>query len=195
MLNPLFGKILFLVGLVISIAIRMPHDKISKETKNIYSGKGVLEKVLLLLVILGGFLLPGLFIFTSTLSFADYSLSPLAFAGGLICLVMYLWLFYRSHADLGRNWSISLEVRENHELVISGVYRSIRHPMYTAIYFGMLSQALLLSNWIAGPSGFVVFTLMFIFRLRREEEMMVKQFGESYVEYGARTKRLIPGVW
>ena len=43
-MNPLFGKILFLVGMVASIAIRVPHDKISKETKNIYSGKGVLEK-------------------------------------------------------------------------------------------------------------------------------------------------------
>jgi len=195
MLNPLFGKILFLIGTVVSIGIRVPHDKISKETKNIYSGKDVLEKVLLLLMLLGGFLLPALFIFTSVLSFADYPLSPLAFTGGVISMMMYLWLFYRSHADLGRNWSVSLELRENHELVISGVYKAIRHPMYTAIFLGMASQAFLLANWIAGPSGFFVFTIMFAARLRREERMMAKQFGESYEEYRARTKRLIPGVW
>jgi protein-S-isoprenylcysteine O-methyltransferase Ste14 len=195
MLNPWLGKILFLVGMVISIAIRVPHDKISKETKNIYSGKGGLEKVLLLLMILGGFLLPGLFIFTSSLSVANYPLSPLAFSGGLVCMVIYLWLFYRSHADLGRNWSVSLELRENHELVISGVYSRVRHPMYTAIFLSMISQALILPNWIAGPSGFVAFTIMFAARLRREEQMMSGQFGKSYEDYQARTKRLIPGVW
>lgn len=193
--NPLFGKILFLIGIVSSIAIRVPHDKISKETKNIYSGKGVLEKILLLLMLLGGFLLPLLFIFTPLLSFADYSLSPAALTAGAICLVMYLWLFYRSHADLGRNWSVSLELRENHELVVSGVYRRVRHPMYAAIFFGTISQALFLSNWIAGPAGFAAFTLMFCFRLRREERMMSGQFGESYEEYRLRTKRLIPGLW
>ncbi|MFI5264659.1 MAG: protein-S-isoprenylcysteine O-methyltransferase [Candidatus Kapaibacterium sp.] len=194
-MNPLFGKILFLIGMVASIAIRVPHDKVSKATKNIYSGKDVLEKVLLLLVIVGGFLLPGLFIFTSTFSFADYALSPLSFGGGLVCMMMYLWLFYRSHADLGRNWSVSLELRENHSLVVSGVYKAIRHPMYTAIFLSMISQALFLANWIAGPSGFIVFTLMFCFRLHREERMMAGQFGKSYDDYRARTKRLVPKVW
>jgi protein-S-isoprenylcysteine O-methyltransferase Ste14 len=195
MLNPWFGKILFLIGMVASIAIRVPHDKISKETKNIYSGKDALEKTLLLLMLLGGFLIPFLYIFTSLLSFADHSLSPLAFAGGAICLIMYLWLFYRSHADLGRNWSVSLEVRESHELIDSGVYRNIRHPMYTAIFIGMISQAFLLANWIAGPAGFLAFAILFVFRLRREERMMSGEFGKSYEEYCQRTKRLIPGVW
>jgi protein-S-isoprenylcysteine O-methyltransferase Ste14 len=195
MLNPWFGKILFLIGMIASIAIRVPHDKISKETKNIYSGKDALEKILLLLMLLGGFLIPFLYIFTSLLSFADHSLSPLGFAGGAICLFIYLWLFYRSHADLGRNWSVSLEVRESHKLIVSGVYRNIRHPMYTAIFIGMISQVFLLANWIAGPAGFLAFAILFVFRLRREERMMSGEFGKSYEEYCQRTKRLIPGVW
>src|SRR4051812_11194238 len=106
-MNPLFGRILFFVGIVASIAIRVPHDKVSKETKNIYSGKDALEKILLLLMLLGGLLIPFVYIFSSLLSFADYPLSSLAFAAGAVCLIIYLWLFYRSHADLGRNWSIS----------------------------------------------------------------------------------------
>jgi protein-S-isoprenylcysteine O-methyltransferase Ste14 len=50
-----------------------------------------------------------------------------------MCLVIGLWLFYRSHADLGTNWSITLEIREQHRLITQGVYRRIRHPMYSAL--------------------------------------------------------------
>ena len=50
-----------------------------------------------------------------------------------MCFVIGLWLFYRSHADLGTNWSITLEVREGHRLITQGVYRGVSHPMYSAL--------------------------------------------------------------
>ncbi len=49
-------------------------------------------------------------------------------------MVAALWLFWRSHADLGRNWSQAFELRKGHELITHGVYRVVRHPMYAAIW-------------------------------------------------------------
>src|SRR5213593_2248640 len=95
--------------------------------------------------------LPVISIVSSLLSFADYGLHVLSFLLGIVCAAMGLWLFYRSHADLGINWSISLEIRKEHQLITRGVYQRIRHPMYMSIFLLVLAQAFLLSNWIAGP--------------------------------------------
>jgi protein-S-isoprenylcysteine O-methyltransferase Ste14 len=140
-------------------------------------------------------ILPLVAIFTSFLSFADYPLHPVAFTIGVVLLCPGLWLFYRSHADLGKNWSISLEIREDHRMVTSGVYRLIRHPMYTAIFLQAFAQLFLLSNWLAGPSCLLAFLLMFVLRVGREEQMMHKTFGPAYADYMNRTNRLIPYLW
>jgi protein-S-isoprenylcysteine O-methyltransferase Ste14 len=90
---------------------------------------------------------------------------------------------------------VTLEIRQNHGLVTDGIYRFVRHPMYSAYFLWALSQALLLPNWIAGPAGLVGFGTLFAFRVRREERMMLAAFGDAYAEYAARTKRIIPGVF
>lgn len=189
------GKTVFLLGLVVFVAIRVPHDKRSKESKIAESRKGALEATLLALIGIGGFLLPLVFIVSPLFSFADYPLRLLPLSGGIVCLGFSFWLFYRSHADLGTNWSNSLELRENHQLVISGIYKSIRHPMYASIFVYALAQALLLSNWIAGLGCLAAFVLMLVFRLRPEERMMLEKFGQPYQDYMERTKRFIPRIW
>ena len=116
-------------------------------------------------------------------------------ATGVICLVIGLWLFYKSHADLGTNWSVTLEVRERHRLITQGVYRRIRHPMYSALVLYSVGQALVIPNWVAGPSTGVAFAILISLRIHAEEKMMSETFGDEYAEYEARTKRLVPGVW
>jgi protein-S-isoprenylcysteine O-methyltransferase Ste14 len=113
----------------------------------------------------------------------------------VVCLAVGLGLFARSHADLGTNWSITLEVREKHQLVTQGIYRHIRHPMYLALLVYGLGQALVVPNWIAGPSYAVAMALLFALRFTREERMMLEEFGSDYDAYMRRTKRLVPGVW
>jgi len=114
---------------------------------------------------------------------------------GALLLAFGLYLFHRSHADLGTNWSITLELREEHELVTGGVYGRVRHPMYTALLVYSLGHALALPNWIAGPSYGVAIALLTAFRLGREERMMLDQSGTDYEAYMAGTNRLIPGIW
>ncbi len=194
-MNPLYGKALLFLGLIVTIVIRIPYDKRSASTKVEADFKTAREKLLLAVVAIGVMLLPLVFIFTPFLSFADHELEPVSFWLGAMLLGLNIWLFYRSHSDLGQNWSKTLEIREDHQLVTAGVYQKIRHPMYTAIFLYVFAQTLLLSNWIAGPAGFVAFSLMYLLRVGPEEEMMKSQFGEAYQSYVQRTKRLIPGVY
>lgn len=194
-MNSWFGNVAILANIVGTIAIRIPYAQQSKGMPVAGSKKGPLENALLGLMWIAMVVLPLLAIFTSVLSFGDYELQIPAFLFGVGCLCAALYLFYRSHADLGKYWSISLEIRESHKLITSGVYRSVRHPMYAAIFLQAIAQMFLLANWIAGPACFVAFLTMFALRVGVEERMMLEEFGEAYVSYKNRTKRLIPGLW
>jgi protein-S-isoprenylcysteine O-methyltransferase Ste14 len=148
---------------------------------------------LVLLSVAGlGFALPLVFIFSSWLSFADYELPDWAGWLGVGVFAAALALLWRAHADLGPNWSPFLELRDGHELVTSGVYRRIRHPMYAAHWLWGIAQALLLHNWIAGPGFLVLFLPLYLVRVPREERMMLERFGQGYREYMTRTGRIVP---
>ena len=88
----------------------------------------------------------------------------------------------------------SLDVRENHQLVTNGIYRRVRHPMYSAFWLWAVAQALLLPNWIAGFAGLAGFGTLFFGRIAREERMMLETFGDSYRAYMARTGRIFPTI-
>lgn len=193
-MNSWIGNTIFIISIIASIAIRVPHDKISQQTKVAWSRKDAREKLLLALVMIGMIFLP-IASFTPLLSFAQYPLHLAAVALGTFAMVLSLWLFYRSHADLGKNWSATLEIREGHQLVTGGVYKSVRHPMYSSIFLLAIGQLLLLPNWVAGPALLFAFALMFVSRMNTEEKLMLDQFGTEYESYRRRTKRLIPGVW
>jgi protein-S-isoprenylcysteine O-methyltransferase Ste14 len=104
-------------------------------------------------------------------------------------------MFFATHRALGRNWSVSLDVRQDHRLITEGVYRHVRHPMYTAFWLWAVAQALLLPNWVAGLSGLLGFGILYFLRVSQEEQLMLDTFGDDYRAYMARTKRLIPGVY
>jgi len=193
-MNLWIAKALVLAGTVLMMAIRAPYGRRSRIAKVATSYKTPLETGLLVLASVG-FFVPLVWVASPAFSFAEYALSTGPLVPGGMCLVIGLWLFYRSHADLGTNWSVTLEVREQHRLITQGVYRRIRHPMYLALALYSIGQALVIPNWVAGPSNLIAFAILFALRVRAEEKMMVEEFGDEYTAYSARTKRLIPGVW
>ena len=158
------------------------------------SRKGPRERVLLILMSIG-FVGPLLWVASPLLRFADRVLLPAPFAMGVVLIVAGLALLQRSHAALGKNWSITLELRENHQLVTRGLHRHVRHPMYSALLLYAVGLALALPNWLAGLSYLAAVIALVGLRLAPEEQMMLERFGEEYEAYMQRTKRLIPGVW
>jgi protein-S-isoprenylcysteine O-methyltransferase Ste14 len=193
-MNPWFAKAVILLASIVMVVIRAPHGQRSRTVPVAKSRKGPLEVVLLTIAWVA-FFLTLIWTVTPLFSFADYPLHPIPLVTGTVCLVLGLWLFHRSHADLGTNWSITLEVREKHQLVTHGVYRLVRHPMYLALFIYSAGQALVVRNWLVGPSYGVAMLLLFALRVGREERMMLEEFGKEYQAYMATTKRLVPFVW
>jgi protein-S-isoprenylcysteine O-methyltransferase Ste14 len=188
------SKAIFIALVIGWYLIRYKYARRSRRVKIVWSARGRLEAALLLTSLAGLGVVPLVYIFTGIPRFAAYSFQPLFAWLGLFFAIAALGVFHLTHRALGRNWSISLEVRENHELVTEGIYRRVRHPMYSAFWLWAIAQALLLPNWIAGSAGLAGFGILFFGRVAREERMLLETFGDRYRAYMARTGRVFPWI-
>ena len=175
--------------------LRYPAMRRARKTRTKRDERSATDMTLLGLAFLGLAAMPVTWRLTGWPAFADRPANGLVLAAGVIAGAGFLWLFRRSHHDLGRNWSVSLEVREDHQLVTKGVYAHVRHPMYTSFLLWGVMQALLISNWIAGLAGLLSVIVLVFGRYPREEAMMRETFGADYDAYCAKTARLVPGVF
>jgi len=96
-----------------------------------------------------------------------------------------------ARVHLGRNWSATVTVKQDHELIRTGPYAIVRHPIYTGVLFGFIGTALAIGQW-RGVLAVVIVFVAFWRKLRLEERWMSETFGEDYRGYRARTKALIP---
>ena len=116
-------------------------------------------------------------------------LLPFWLGAGVTIAGLLFAVWAREH--LGRNWSRSVTIKQDHELITSGPYALARHPIYTGILTGFLGMAIAISQ----VRGLVVFVLIFLalwIKLRMEEQWMRSQFGEAYATYARRTAALVP---
>jgi len=189
----IFTAIYFL-ALIIEIIIRVPLDRKRRQEKMSERRVTSQEQMLLGLLTLGGFIVPLIYAATNWLDFANYTLPAWAGWLGVLLTAGALFVFWRAHADLGLNWSPSLEIREKHELITRGIYGVIRHPMYASQWLLVIAQPLLLQNWIAGFLNFLVFIPFYLLRVKAEERMMLDSFGTQYQEYMENTGRVLPKI-
>jgi protein-S-isoprenylcysteine O-methyltransferase Ste14 len=188
------AALVWFAGLVGWYIIRYPFERKAKTIgvrKSLFDWR---ERSILAVAYLGLLVIPALYVLTGFPASLDRPFIPAIAWLGLVPLIGALWLFRRSHADLGRNWSITLQVRDRHVLVKTGVYRLIRHPMYSSFFLLGLTQMLLLPNWLTGISGVLGAGVLFAFRVLREERMMLESFGEQYRDYMTHTKRIVPWI-
>jgi protein-S-isoprenylcysteine O-methyltransferase Ste14 len=182
----------YFIALIIEIIIRVPLDRKRKQEKMSERRVTSQEQMLLGLLSLGGLVAPLIYTLTNWLDFADYTLPAWAGWLGVLLTAGALFVFWRAHADLGLNWSPSLEIREKHELITRGIYGVIRHPMYASQWLLVIAQPLLLQNWIAGFLNFLVFIPFYLLRVKAEEQMMLDSFGTQYQEYVKNTGGVLP---
>jgi protein-S-isoprenylcysteine O-methyltransferase Ste14 len=194
-MTPALAKAIFVLLEVGWYLIRHPHARRSRRTPVARSSYDGYEIVLLLISLSGLGIVPSIYVAIGLPRFADYAFHPTLAWLGLLIAIAALLLFHLTHRALGRNWSISLEMRADHALITEGIYRYVRHPMYSAFWLWAVAQALLLPNWIAGGAGIVGFGTLFFGRVSREERMMLETFGDEYRAYASRTCRIIPGVY
>jgi protein-S-isoprenylcysteine O-methyltransferase Ste14 len=103
-----------------------------------------------------------------------------------------IWLFIKSLSDLGRWWVPGQELKEDLEMVRTGAYFYIRHPMYAALLGISICQIFMIQNWIAGPISILLVTPFCIYQIKREENLLIKFFGDDYRDYIRNTGMLWP---
>lgn len=182
----------WLVCFITQLVIRIPFARRVRQNAIVTSRRDNSERIVLAAMFLFMMILPILHLATGLFGFAQYRLPDWAAVIGALLQLPFLWLFWRSHTDLGMNWSPGLELREEHKLVTVGVYGVIRHPMYLALWLSALAQPLLIQNWIAGILAVPAIAAMWYVRLPLEEEMMREKFGAEYDAYCAKTGRILP---
>ncbi len=121
--------------------------------------------------------------------FVPLSLWPVQAGLGLVVagLAFAIW----ARVLLGGNWSSDVTLKRDHELIVEGPYRWVRHPIYTGILIALAGSALALGEW-RGVLAVVLAGAAYWRKLRIEEAVMRRQFGEAYAEYAKRVPALIP---
>lgn len=193
MINTL-AIIVWCIGVVAWCAIRYPHQRRARKIQVAKHRRSTEERLLLSGTAVGLVGLPVIWLSTGWPSGLNYVAHPLLQIAGMICMLGFLMLFHAVHRQLGRNWSITLEIRDEHKLITDGLFRFVRHPMYTSFWLWGIAQALLLPNWLAGLAGVATVSALYFRRVAREEAMMRDAFGPQYDSYMQRTKRIIPWV-
>ena len=107
----------------------------------------------------------------------------------ILTVALFLWV----HHALGRNWSLSVVIKEEHSLVTTGPYRWVRHPMYTTFFVWGLAFFLLSANWMIGMA-FLGMNVVAAARAGKEEAALTEEFGDQYRAYMQRTGRFLPPI-
>jgi protein-S-isoprenylcysteine O-methyltransferase Ste14 len=127
----------------------------------------------------------------NALTYAAGSSALMGVVGVVLCaLGIGLAIWARTY--LGRNWGMPMSRKENPELVTSGPYAYVRHPIYTGMLIAMLGSAIGVTPFWSIP--LVLFGLYFVYSARKEEKLMMEQFPEQYAVYMRRTKMLMPFI-
>jgi protein-S-isoprenylcysteine O-methyltransferase Ste14 len=110
--------------------------------------------------------------------------------GLLFCIagaVIAVWSRYL----IGRNWSLSVQRKIEHELIQKGMYKIIRHPIYFGFLLLFIGNGIIVGDYRAIIAVFIVFISLW-FKLKKEEKLLLQAFGDDYLNYKLKTKALIP---
>ncbi|TGP26979.1 MULTISPECIES: isoprenylcysteine carboxylmethyltransferase family protein [unclassified Mesorhizobium] len=150
----------------------------------------LLQSFGLMFAMIAAFLLPRLPLF----AFVNFApVNPVLSSISAVLAVAGMALLVWARQTLGRNWSQTVSAKQDHELVTSGPYRLLRHPMYTGGLLACIGSAIV----VGGPFVFLLVLLgaIFIWRVGAEDRLLARQFPDEFPDYARRTNALIPFVW
>ena len=112
----------------------------------------------------------------------------------VILLIVGLVIAIVARRTLARNWSGAVALKEDHELITTGLYQHVRHPIYTGMLLMILGTELSFATLGAGI-GFLIILVGILLKLKQEEALLTKHFAQEYLSYKKRAKTLIPFIW
>jgi protein-S-isoprenylcysteine O-methyltransferase Ste14 len=179
-MNGLYFKIVAFVLAVIIYFIRRPYTRKSFDTRQLI--KCIAITILVVLF------------FTSWFDFAKMHFPFVVRLIGLALIVFGSWLLCVSHKVLGGNWSPCLNLKKSNpkKLVTKGPYRYIRHPIYSTSFILIIGFWLFIDNWFFGGLPLIYQLILYSTNINKEEQILIKRFGQKYQNYMKKTGRLFP---
>lgn len=118
----------------------------------------------------------------------------ITFAG---IITLLFGIFFRAWAvnTLGKFFTATVQIKDDHQLIQSGPYQIVRHPSYTGAFLAILATSLILNSWIGFFIAFIAMSYAYYVRIGIEEKELTGKFKERYIEYKKTTKMIIPYVW
>lgn len=112
--------------------------------------------------------------------------------GCIVIGILFRWIIIRS---LGKYFTVDVSIREDHQIKKEGFYKYMRHPSYTFALLTFVGLGLFLNNWVSFAVAFIPPFLAFNYRIKVEEQALIEQFGDEYIQYKKQTRRLIPFIY
>lgn len=121
--------------------------------------------------------------------------SGLVELAGLALLILGIIIRWTAIRDLGRFFTSTVRITDNHRLIRTGIYEHLRHPAYTGSLVAHLGLGMAFANWYSIALSTMPYLFAAMYRMRVEEQALVAEFGQEYLDYARSTKRLIPRVY
>jgi len=115
------------------------------------------------------------------------------FLSGLLVMLAGLGFAIWARVHLGTNWSGTPAIREHHTITRTGPYAIVRHPIYTGLLTGILGTAIATGALLAFVAFFMMI-VMFLIKIRMEEQFLLDEFGEAYEQYRREVRALVPWI-
>lgn len=114
---------------------------------------------------------------------------------GIVLLVAGIIIRWTAIYTLGKYFTATVLIKEDHRLIRKGLYKYLRHPAYTGALMAHLGLGLSFANWVSLALSVAPFVVAALYRMKIEERALTEEFGEAYVQYARGTKRLIPKLY
>jgi protein-S-isoprenylcysteine O-methyltransferase Ste14 len=147
--------------------------------------------IIVLIILLTHFLFPGnkIHFFSSIVA-----PSPIFQIIGIVLTVLGVVIAIVARNTLSDNWSSDIELKKNHELITKGIYQYARHPIYTGLTFMGLGSVIGLQTLYV-TFFFIAMEIFLIFKMKKEEKLLLKHFPKEYPAYMKKSKALIPFIY
>jgi len=119
---------------------------------------------------------------------------PVVFDAGVAITIAGLAFTVWARLHLGRQWSGTVTLKADHQLIRSGPYALVRHPIYTGLLIAVAGTAIAHAT-IAAFCGLALIAIGCLIKIRVEERLMTEQFGDAYRDYRRDVRMLIPFLW
>jgi len=135
-------------------------------------------------------------IFISNLTIGRLHYNPVyLYKSGIVLIIFGLIIRWIAIITLKKSFTVNVAVSKDQFIVRSGLYKFVRHPSYAGSLLSFLGMAVVFNNWLTMLVIFLPILTAFLHRIKIEENVLTRAFGDEYVEYCKTTYRLIPGIY